>query len=450
MALSSRQLGDASAILQHLLRLKAIYYRIPGTAFGLAHGTDTVLLGAHGVKDVASQEPVDPAETAFRCASITKSFTATAVMQSVERGKLRLDDSVVARLPWTRRALDPEVTIRDLLMHAGGIVRDGSNAWDGTSMPDRATFRSEVLAHASFAEPLERFRYSNVAYSLLGEILESVTGRSFEALIRSNVIRPLGLSRTWPDLVPAARRALATGYFGARPDEERAAANHVRALAVAPAGGLISTVPELLEYQRAHLPGDDRLLSEHSKREMQRVQWQRSDEPHYGLGWMSWHVDGMSLISHSGGFPGFVTHIAFAPQENLAAAVLTNANSPFAGVGIELIYETVASVRRLWPDSAGSGHGHTRGSLAPFVGVYRSRGQDLLIARVNEVLYLVDPSAPSPFALPNRLEPLSRRRFRITSGDDFGYLGEEVTFDVDRSGRVNSFTYGANVVVREE
>jgi CubicO group peptidase (beta-lactamase class C family) len=450
VTLTSPQLADVAAICGPFLRLGAVYDRVPGVSFGLAHRGDTVLLGAHGYADVRSGTPVDPAATAFRCASITKSLTATVTMQAVERGKLRLDDTVVSWLPWTRGALDSHLTVRELLMHAGSIIRDGSNAWDGSTMPDRAKLRAEVLEHAAFGEPLERFRYSNVAYSLLGEILQSATGKTFESLARTNVIRRLDLETSWPDLVPAARRALATGYGAARPNEERTAVAHVEARAVAPAGGLISTVPDLLEYQLAHLPGDDRLLTERSKREMQRTQWQRDSEPHYGLGWMNWHIDGIAVVGHSGGFPGFITKIAFAPSEGLAAAVLTNAASPFAAKGIETIYATVANVRRRWAESAASTKWHTRGSLAPFVGLYRNRGNDVLVSRINGSLYILSPEEPTSFDVADRLEPRSRRRFVIAAGYDFGNLGEEVTFNIDRDGKVNSLSHGANVLTRED
>lgn len=450
MPLSRRQLADVAAIADQLLRLNAIYARVPGTAFGFSHDGETILLGAHGVADVGSGQPVDAMTTAFRCASITKSFTATIVMQLSERGRLRVDDPVASWLPWARSALDAGLTIRHLLMHSGSIIRDGSNAWDDRTMPDRRTLRAEVLAKASFGEPSERFRYSNVAYSLLGEIVEAASGRTFEALVNRNVVRRLGLATTWPDLTPAARRHLATGYQAARPDEPRQAAAHVQARAVAPAGGLVSTVPDLLEYQLAHLPGDDRLLSELSKREMQRAQWQRTSEPHYGLGWMTWHVDEISVVGHSGGFPGFVTKIGYAPKESIAAAVLTNANSTSAARGLELIYQSIAGVRRLWPEAAANTTSHSRASLAPFVGLYRHRGTDLLVARVNGSLYLVDPLEPAPLSIAARLEPRGPKRFLVASGYDFAFLGEDVTFDADRKGNVTTLHYGAHVMTRED
>ena len=138
MPFTSRQIDDAVSIIDPLLRLSSIYGRVPGVAFGLSYDGETVLLGAQGLANVETGEPVDAASTTFRCASITKTFTATVIMQLVERGKLRLDDPVVSHLAWAKRALGRDLTVRHLLVHTGSIIRDGSNAWLGDPMPDRA------------------------------------------------------------------------------------------------------------------------------------------------------------------------------------------------------------------------------------------------------------------------------------------------------------------------
>jgi CubicO group peptidase (beta-lactamase class C family) len=450
MTYSKQQLADAAAIIDPLLRLNAIYARVPGVAFGLAHEGRTVLLGAHGVADLETDRRVDPSATAFRCASITKTVTATIVMQLAERGKLRLDDAVTTWLPWSAGTFSTDLTIRHLLMHSGSVIRDGSNAWFNEDMPERATLRDELRGSATFGEPSERFRYSNIAYSLLGEIAESAAGRTFATLVKNQVVSPLALSSTWSDLTPAARRVLATGYLASRPGEARVATPHVAANAIAPAGGLVSTVPDLLEYQRAHLPGDARLLTEVSKREMQRTQWLRSEEPHYGLGWMTWHVDGISLVGHSGGYPGFVTKIGFAPREGLAGAVLSNVQSPFAPLGLQLMYHAIAQVARKWPHTVASSKWHTRASLAPFTGLFRGQGADLLVSRINGSLVLIDPQDAAPVSSAVRLEPRATRRFYMADGDDYAFLGEEMSFFTDRAGRVTRLRIGAHLYDRED
>jgi CubicO group peptidase (beta-lactamase class C family) len=323
-------------------------------------------------------------------------------------------------------------------------------AWRGEPMPDRATLRRELASVATFGEPAERFRYSNIAYSLLGEIAETVSGRSFETLVRANIVRPLGLESTWPDLTPAALRQLATGYTDARPNEEREKLPHVKARAIAPAGGLVSTVPDLLHYMQAQMRGDERLLSDFSKREMQHPQWMRAEEPNFGLSWMTWHVAGVSLAGHSGGFPGFTTMIGFAPEDRLAAAVLTNTITPTAKVGVDLMYEIVAGVRTKWSDATATTKWHTRGSLAPYTGVYRLSGSDLLVSRINGSLYLLEPSDVAPLANANRLEPRGKHTFLIAQGDDFGFLGETVSFGATRQGAIETLSIGANHFHRED
>lgn len=450
MPFTSRQIDDAVSIIDPLLRLSSIYGRVPGVAYGLSYDGENVLVGSHGLANVEAEEPVDADSTAFRCASITKTFTATVIMQLVERGKLRLDDPVVSHLAWAKRTLSRDVTVRHLLVHAGSIIRDGSNAWHGEPMPDRATLRRELAGAATFGEPAEQFRYSNIAYSMLGEIAEAVSGRTFETLVRANIVRPLGLESTWPDLTPAATHQLAMGYTNARPNEQREKLGHVKARAIAPAGGLVSTVPDLLEYMRAQMPGDERLLSDFSKREMQHPQWLRAEEPNIGLSWMTWHVAGVSLVGHSGGFPGFSTMIGFAPDERLAAAVLTNTITPSASAGVDLIYEIVAGVRTKWSDAAATTKWHSRGSLAPYTGIYRLSGSDLLVSRINGSLYLLEPSEVSPLANPIRLEPRGKHTFLIAEGYDFGFLGEAVTFGATRQGAIETVSIGANHYRRED
>lgn len=450
MTYTAAQVADAARLAERLLVCLRHAHGAPGVAYGLRHEGTTVLLGASGVADLERGVPVEATATRFRCASITKTFTATLLLGQAERGRLRLDDTVVEWLAWTRGVLDPELTLRHLLLHGGGIIRDGTNAWDDRTMPDAAMLREEVRRHAAFGEPSERFRYSNFGYALLGEVLEAATGTSFSALLRREVTKPLGLGATDADLTTANRRALATGYYAAWPGEERRAAAHVAARAIAPAGGLVSTVPDLLEYQDAQHPGDPRLLSEVSKREMQRVQWQRSAEPHYGLGWMTWHAGPIRLVGHSGGYPGFTTKIAFAPEERLSAAVLTNVISPLAAEGLQGIYDAIAAVGAGWERAGARSRWHTRTSLERLGGIYRDHFGTVIVGRLHHGLLVVRAADRLPFAEASLLVASGPLRFNVAAGDDFGFLGEDVRFLVDRRGRATTFVWGAHAMARAE
>ena len=125
---------------------------------------------------------------------------------------------IATYLGWTRRLPHAkDISIRHLLIHGGGVIRDGSNVWGDDDFPDRETVRADVRQQLTFAEPSTTFRYSNIAYVLLGDALESVTGRSFEALLQRNVLGPLSLKGSAPSLTPRVRKTIATGYYRRRP-----------------------------------------------------------------------------------------------------------------------------------------------------------------------------------------------------------------------------------------
>jgi len=422
---------------------------IPGVCYGLSHDGEVIRSSAWGYADLETQRPAAP-DTCYRVASITKTVTATLVMQLVERGRVRLDEPVTSYLAWLEPALGRSgVTVRHLLTHSAGLIRDGSGTWSDEHLPDRDSLRRDLLERATVAEPAAGFGYSNVAFALLGEIIEKVSGRSFATAVDAGVGRRIGWTATGTSLTPRLRSRLATGYLRRWPGEPNRAAAPIEPRAFEPAGGLISNIADLLAYQQAHLPGDPRLLTELSKREMQRVQWQRGEEPHHGYGWMLWSVDGIAVRGHSGGYPGFVTKIGFAPELRIAAAMLTNTVGSLAETGIDAIFHTVARVNAVWDQAATSVRGHSRTSLGRFTGQYRSDFGELLIARVNRSLYLIDPDEDRPMRVAARLAPVGdSTRFVVCDNEDYGLRGEEVSFDLGAGGRASFVHYGARVLPR--
>lgn len=426
-------------------------WQVPGISFGVSHRGQVVMLDAWGTADIASGRAAIPDATSYRCASITKTMTATLVMQQVEAGRLRLDDPITRYLGWTRRLPHAnDISIRHLLVHGSGVIRDGSNPWGDDDFPDRDTVRKEVRQQLSFAEPATTFRYSNIAYVLLGEALEAITGRPFEALLQRDVLGPLGMVGSASSLLPRVRKTLATGYYHRRPGEEPHPARHAEARAFGPAGGLVSTVPDLLAYQQAHFPGTGRLISDLSRREMQRTQWMRDEEPNHGLGWMIWHVDGITVRGHSGGYPGFSTKIGFSPEWGLAAAALNNTNGPMPNLAVDTIFHSVAWVARRWGDAAETARGHSRASVARFAGHYRGDAGEMTVVRINRALYLFDPETIMPLASAARLHPTGARRFTIVEGDDYGHFGEEVSFALDSRGHSTAMRYGPHTLHRAD
>jgi D-alanyl-D-alanine carboxypeptidase len=439
---TSRQLTDAAALFEIWLGHRAFMTRTPGVSYAIHAGGKTLASGAFGFADLAAGKPATVA-TGYRCASITKTVTATLIMQLVEQSKVRLDEPVATYLPWARPALaSTGITIRHLLLHAGGVVRDGSGSWSDEGLPTREQIRADVLRRGTFAEPSVGFRYSNVGYSLLGEVIERVTGKDYAAVVDGRIARPLKLSASGTTLTPRLRKDLATGYFLRRPGEEWRAAAVTASAGFEPAGGLISNVEDLCRYQDGHMPGDERLLSDLSKREMQRTQWQRSEEPHHGYAWMLWTVDGVAVRGHSGGYPGFVTRIGFAPALGVSAAVLTNTVGPLAELGIDGWYHTLAMTMKRWEAASAHEGGPTRSALQKLAGKYRGDWSDLVVGVVNNSAFLIWPDEDRPMQSASRLSPKSGLSYVIADESDYGYRGEELSFEVDARGRATAMRYG--------
>ncbi|MEZ0491393.1 serine hydrolase domain-containing protein [Kineococcus sp. TBRC 1896] len=190
--------------------------QVPGVQFAVRLHGDLVHSSAHGWADVERGVPLRT-DHVFRVASHSKTFTATAVLALADAGRLRLDDLLAQHVPWVAEA-DPELgraTLRELLGHAAGVTRDGveGDFWqlDGEFL-DADGLREAVGRGGSLVPRSSRFKYSNIGYSLLGLVVEAVTGTSYGAHL-ATVTAPLGLSRTTSDL-PAAGE-LATGYSAA-------------------------------------------------------------------------------------------------------------------------------------------------------------------------------------------------------------------------------------------
>jgi hypothetical protein len=165
---------------------------------------------------------------------------------------------------------------------------------------------------------------------------------------------------------------------------------------------------------------------------------------------MIWHVDGITVRGHSGGYPGFATKIGFAPELRLAAAALTNSGERTAHGSIDVIFHAVAWVTDRWETAAETGHGHTRAGLGRFVGQYRGDVGEWTVVRINRSLYLVDSAEAAPLTSAARLQPEGARRFTIVEGDDYGHFGEEVSFSLNAAGRCTSLKYGPHTMPRAD
>ena len=320
---------------------------LPGIAWAAIDG-ENVTTGASGHTVKGGQERVT-SNTPFVIGSISKSFTALAVMQLAEAGKVDLDASVRAYLPEFVGKAAGAITIAQLLGHTSGYstLQGNSAPADSESGGDAIARRAAWYADQAPANPPgSRYEYSNANYLVLGRVIEVVSGMPYADYISAKIFEPLGMEHSYVS-GDGQHTALATGHtpwFGSmRPV---GAQGEPAGLGSAPQGGIVSTASDMALYLRMMLNGQDDILSAAGKVRM--LQPAADASPGYGFGWML-NSEEQSAY-HTGMTPGFEAIAAMIPTKQRGALVLTNGVS---GMGFaettQLRYGTVARALDLPP-----------------------------------------------------------------------------------------------------
>lgn len=428
-----RSLGEALAYFESYLRFRRHYLRVPGVQAAVFAAGSVRLSMAAGLADLAAQVPMTTRHL-FRIASHSKTFTATAVLQLAERGRLRLDDPVSRWVTELDGTAVGSVTLRDLLNHTGGVVRDGRNG-DFWQLVREFPDRQELLTMAGAADgvvlgPNERFKYSNVGYSLLGLAIEAASGHSFADQIRHSIIDPLGLTDLGPEYLPERSADYATGYSALAYADVRTPISHLDTRAMAAATGFFATADQLVRYFAAHFGGDTRLLSDSSKRLLQHGWWETGEKDgRYGLGFAVVKVGERSLIGHGGGYPGHITSSVLDPDAGLAVSVLTNA---IDGPAEELAHAGVTLI-----DLAGRKARPAAGpDLTRFTGRFASLWGVIDIVVLGGRLYRIHPASADLDHDAAELAYVDEHTLRVVGGSNFGSYGEPIGFEFGPGGEV--------------
>jgi CubicO group peptidase (beta-lactamase class C family) len=295
----------------------------PGIAVGVVRGT---------AASTAASGNVRP-DSLFVIGSVTKSFTALAVMQLVEAGKVRLDAPVVGYLPYFHtgnRAVSDAITVAQLLSQTSGLPTAAGE--DPFRRPE-TTMHAQVLAMRGIsAGKPGSFTYSNANYEVLGELVEKVSGQSYAAYLQAHVLRPLDMRHSYTDLAAAKAAGLTAGHqlwFGvAVPDGIYYRTDWL------PAGFLVSTVGDLNHYVTAMLNGGRyRARSVLSAAGVQRLTTAVTDASNrgrhesYGYGWFQERIGGRGLVHAPGSAHNYHADIVLVPDRHVGAVVLANAES---------------------------------------------------------------------------------------------------------------------------
>lgn len=336
--------SDTFSQLDSYVRGAMEQWSVPGLAIAVVRNDSTLFVRGYGVREIGTRDSVNTS-TVFGLLSPTKNFTTTALAMLVEEDKLSWDDPVVRHLPDFRlsdSARTERLTIRDLVSHRSGYA-DPVQLWHESGLS-----REEVVDRLSTVEPdvppRSKFLYDNVMYVVAGEVIEAVSGRSWEDYTQKRILSPLDMDRSaaTPSALaersnvasPHARRFF--GTFGpVQPSET------IRFENIAPAGAIQTTVEEMTTWLKVHLNGGkyrgNPLLEQASVRDLRKPRIgvpdeqlgplsRAADSMAYGSGWFLLDYRGRKVAMHGGGAPGLRSYVGIMPSKNLGVVVLSNMN----------------------------------------------------------------------------------------------------------------------------
>jgi D-alanyl-D-alanine carboxypeptidase len=306
-------------------------HQVAGMTIAIIRGGKIVYERAYGMRDAAQRVPATIA-TDYQIGSITKQFTAAAVMQLVEQGKIDLNARVSAYLPSAPHA--GEITVRQLLDHTSGLADylSGQSVMSDAGKP--ATYAQLIarIAHDPLQfTPGSRYAYSNTNYLLLGRIVSVVAGIPYKRYLFDRVIARAPGANFVTIADQARLPQMATGYLSGKP------APLLDATWAGPAGELVGSVADLAAWDDALLNG--RVVSAASYAAMTAVQTPPDTTTPYGFALIVDHYDGQPRIWHNGGTFGFNASDQFYPNENTRIIVLTNDAAGLADALAQKIFD---------------------------------------------------------------------------------------------------------------
>lgn len=451
----SDEVASATRLLEAWIESQMAYRGLPGLSLAIVHDQDVIYAKGFGFADVDKKTPATPG-TVYRIASISKLFTAVAVLQLRDQGKLQLDDPVAKYLTWFKLKDAPAdaqpITIRHLLVHTAGLPRESAFPyWTDFKFPSRADMIKALPTQEASYPPDTKWKYSNLGLALAGEVVAAVSGEPFETYVQKHILDPLGMKSSSIEVTDATKGKLAVGYGRRMPDGSRAVRPFTDTAGIAPAAGLASTVEDLAKFAALQFRDgpakDGQILKGSTLRDMHRVHWLMPDwKSGRGLGFHIVHREDGDLVGHGGWVAGYQTSVYFRPKDKLAVVAMLNADDglPYPGSPgsvVDKAFQYVGpAVAKTTPPAKEE---KPKPEWQQYVGKYRSPWADAQVLIYQGKLVLIAPTDQDPSGGIATLVPVREHTFRIEDGPPGGPHGELAVFEV-KDGKVVRVKLGAN------
>lgn len=446
----SPRVAEAAALYDLWAGEQLAYNGVPGVVVGVVSRDGLVWAQGYGTTNLAGGVTPTPS-TRFRIGSVSKVFTATAILQLRDAGKLRLDDPAVKHLPWFKVPnpfpTAPPITVEHLLTHTSGLSREAPfDAWTTHQFPTREELRVSMPRVTVISPPGKTYRYSNLGVALLGEIVAAASGETWAGYVRAHITAPLGMTSTTGAPTPAEIASLPRQHRRKQADGSRGTLDYYETGAIAPAAAIVSTLEDLARFAAFQLTADPagppaggaQVLSGPTLAEMHR--------PHFvngkwtggrGLGWGVSRREGRTYVAHGGWIGGHRADVILDPDRGLAAVALTNADDASPGLFARQALAVVGGA--IATSVAASGAGPSAAPAPPdpgwtrYVGTYTDPWDweiEVLVLDGSLVLYEHGyPPEADPEEAISRLTPAGEHTFSLPDG-------ETLRFELDAARKV--------------
>jgi CubicO group peptidase (beta-lactamase class C family) len=449
-------LASQFQLLEKWIQAQVEYRGLPGLSVGIVFDQNLIWAKGYGWADVEKKTLASPTGI-YRIASITKLFTTTALMQLRDQGELRLDDPVSKYLPWfnikNKFSDAPPITIEHLITHTSGLPGESTFPyWTDHVFPTREEMIAALKKQETVFPSETRWKYSNLAMALAGEVVMAVSGEPYDSYIRKHILEPLGMKDTSVFLSDEHKKRLVTGYGRRLPDGSRRIQPFTDSKGITPAANISSTVEDLakfisLQFRLEGKPGGSQILKGTTLREMHRVHWLQPDwKSGQGLGFAVDRIGERTVIGHGGWVGGYRTQIGFCPEEKIGVIVLTNADDGEPSFFLGQIF-SLAAPAILKAAQPLSKPAKPDPSWNIYLGRYEDPANDeteIMIVEGKLVMYGFNyPPESNPKGSLTELTPEGKHTFRMTgeNGD-----GELVVFELGPDGKVKRIKTGENYI----
>lgn len=448
---------DAFQLAKVWLDAQKDFDQLPGISVAIVE--DQEILWTAGIGDSNKEDGVkmQPSTLCSIC-SISKLFTAVAIMKLYDEGKLRLDDKVADLLPTynLRQKFDQSgpVTVRSLLTHSSGLPREADYPyWTGPDFPfpTKEQINEKLGGQETLYPASTYFQYSNLGLTLLGQIVEAVSGSSYDDYVQQNILAPLGLQDTRPTMPKELYgKQLAKGYGAINRKREREGIELFDANGITAAAGFSSNVTDLANFASWQFRLREQLAAEILKpatlKYMQQVHWTNPDwKTTWGLGFVVFKgSNGNTWVGHGGSCPGYRSILQLDLKSKMAYAVMINAGGTNPGSYARGLQAILAKVKAA-PKKADDATDNKKVNLSDYTGYYSNQPwwSEEYIGVWGDKLVTLNLPSRSPgeaMTMYKHIEGDTFRRIR-----DNKELGETMVFKRNEANQVNAYISHTNI-----